>query len=148
MGVKTNIKVKDNLSFVMELKKDRPNRFLKRGDIVSVDFGRNLGTEKSGIRPAIIISNNSLNNHSQNIIVAPMTSISNKYDSEGNLKLLATQVVLSRKFYKNLAYTSIVQLEDMRSIHKDRVTEYIGDLSEYSMEQVERAAMISIGVKV
>ena len=148
MGVKTNIRMGSNLSFVIDTNKEKPSRFLKRGDIVNVDFGRNLGTEKNGIRPAIIISNNSINKHSKNIIVAPMTSISNKYDSNGDLKLLATHVILSRRFYKNLAHTSIVQLEDMRSVDKDRVTSYVGDVSDVTMGEIERAFMIAVGIQV
>ena len=42
----------------------------KRGDVYYVDFGMNIDTRKqSGIRPAVIVSNNKANAHSPVITV-------------------------------------------------------------------------------
>lgn len=47
----------------------------KRGDIYFVDFGQNIDTcKQSGIRPAVIVSNNRANEHSPVITVVPLTS--------------------------------------------------------------------------
>ena len=47
----------------------------KRGDIYSVDFGNNHDSHKqSGIRPAIIVSNNKANANSPVITVVPLSS--------------------------------------------------------------------------
>ena len=47
----------------------------KRGDIYFVDFGQNIDTcKQSGIRPAVIVSNNRANKHYPVITVVPLTS--------------------------------------------------------------------------
>lgn len=111
-------------------------RILKRGDIISIDFGVNVGREKSGIRPAIVLSDATVNERSENIIVAPTTSYFNKMQN-GRVKLLPSQFILSNKFYRQLAITSIVQLEDIRSVSKKRINNFLGDLSDKSLEDMD-----------
>lgn len=111
-------------------------RKLKRGDIVGIDFGVNIGREKSGIRPAVVISDISANMASENVIVAPTTAYVNKMRSDGSVGLLPSQFVLSRKFYRQLGKTSIVQMEDIRSVSKKRITGFFGDLSDRSMDEL------------
>lgn len=108
-------------------------RVLKRGDIVSIDFGVNVGREKSGIRPAIVLSDATTNTRSENIIVAPTTAYINKVYSGERANLLPSQFILSKKFYRQLDKTSIVQLEDIRSVSKKRINNFLGDLSDRSL---------------
>lgn len=111
------------------------NRILKRGDLISIDFGINVGREKSGIRPAVVLSDAVTNERSENIIVAPTTAYSNKI-YEGRVDLLPSQFILSKKFYRQLEKTSIVQLEDIRSVSKKRLNNFLGDLSDRSLEEM------------
>ena len=112
-------------------------RILKRGDIISIDFGINVGREKSGIRPAIVLSDAVTNERSGNIIVAPTTAYINKIRSDGSVDLLPSQFILSNKFYRQLTRTSIVQLEDIRSVSKKRINNFLGDLSDKSLKQMD-----------
>ncbi|WP_207463770.1 type II toxin-antitoxin system PemK/MazF family toxin [Enterococcus mundtii] len=114
-------------------------RFLKQYDIVYCDLGMGVACEKRGMRPCVVLGNNIINRTSTNIIIAPLTKLANKRDLSGNVKLLATHVVLSNKFYKQLPFTSIIQLEDVRSVSKERIAEYVGDLSDRDKELVKEA---------
>lgn len=46
----------------------------KQGDIVYLDFNPTLGHEQKGLRPAVVISNNTFNLYTKMIIVCPITS--------------------------------------------------------------------------
>ena len=72
--------------------------FFPRGAIVTVLFGENIGYEKSGVRPAICISNDTNNKKSGNIAVVPLTDLANKESKP----LLPTQYILYMGKYKYL----------------------------------------------
>lgn len=115
---------------------------LVRGDIVSIDFGVNVGKEKSGIRPAVVLSDIVTNERSENIIVAPTTAYINKINKgQTKARMLRSQFILSRKYYKQLNRTSIVQLEDIRSVSKKRINNFLGTLSEKSLKDMEQCIL-------
>ena len=51
----------------------------KQGDIVVMNFNPQQGYEQSGKRPAIILSNNILNEHSSLVLVCPITNTNKKH---------------------------------------------------------------------
>lgn len=99
-----------------------------KGDIVLVDMGPNTqNTEKSGIRPCVVISNDIMNENSMNMVIAPLTNAEHKkINGTDRYYLLPTNVMIERDGINNLDAKSIVQLEDIRSISKKRVVKYIG----------------------
>lgn len=114
------------------------NRFIKQYDIVEVDLGsKQVGSEKFGKRPCVVLSNNTHNANSDNVIVAPVTKLKNKLE-KGNYVAGKTHIILSKKFYHNLRYTSIIQLEDLRSVSKERLETYIGDLTQKSIGEIKK----------
>lgn len=120
-------------------------RFIKQYDIVEADLGEQVGDEKSGKRPCVVISNNKYNANSNNLVVAPMTKLTNKMKENKNC-VLDTHVILSNKFYHNLRFSSVIQLEDIRSISKERLTNYLGDLTEQSIEQTKKCLRILLNL--
>lgn len=112
---------------------------LERGDVVLVDFNVGaVGTEKRGLRPAVVLSNSMMNRESPNVLLAPMTSAENKQNRHtGKYHLLPTQIYLSNLYYDYLDKASILQLEDMRSGSKTRILKRLGSLSTQSMNDVQ-----------
>ena len=47
---------------------------VRRGELFYTDFGKTVGSEESGIRPAVIIQNDIGNYHSPTTIVSAITS--------------------------------------------------------------------------
>ena len=45
-----------------------------QGDVVYLDFNPTLGHEQKGVRPAVVISNNTFNKFTKMVIVCPITS--------------------------------------------------------------------------
>lgn len=47
---------------------------IKAGDIILINFDPTLGSEQSGVRPAVVVSSNLMHLKSKRIIVCPITS--------------------------------------------------------------------------
>lgn len=110
--------------------KDLTKGTYQKGDMIVVDLGYDgVGNEKNGRRPCVVLSNNSMGKNSNNVIIAPMTNANNKKDSSNHINLLPTHVFMSSKYYRSLDTDSVLQLEDIRSISKQRVVKYVGYVS-------------------
>lgn len=111
-----------------------------KGDIVLVDMGDNAqGAEKTGVRPCVIISNDMMNQNSMNMVVAPLTDAKHKkIKNTDHYYLIATQMLLDPDKTNSLDKKSIIQLEDIRSVSKKRVSRHIGKLSEIDLERVNK----------
>lgn len=114
----------------------------RRGDIYYVDFGENIDTcKQSGIRPAVVVSNNKANEHSPVITVVPLTSKINKK------KFLPTHVYIPFDVSHGLSYESIALAEQVEAIDKTRLISKMGFILDMEiMEEITHAIQIQIGV--
>ena len=51
---------------------------VKYGEIYFYDFGEHEGSIQNGLRPAVVIQDNKLNDHSPTTIIAAITSVTKK----------------------------------------------------------------------
>ena len=102
---------------------------LKRYDIVLVDFGDNMDSEQSGIRPSIIIQNDIGNLYSTTTLVVPLTSQHKSLNQP-------THTLIKKGVEKGLIKDSIVLAECLRQISEKRIKKYLGRISD-STEQNE-----------
>lgn len=113
---------------------------MKRGEIYYADLGRMLGSEQSGVRPVLIVQNNTGNQFSPTVIVAPITSKMMK-------KRLPTHVYLQQNQEQyGLDRPSVVLAEQVRTVDKQRIKWFVGELDEMAMKRVDRALAISFGM--
>lgn len=113
---------------------------MKRGEIYYADLGRMLGSEQSGVRPVLIVQNNTGNQFSPTVIVAPITSKMMK-------KRLPTHVYLQQNQEQyGLDRASVVLAEQVRTVDKQRMKWFVGELDEMAMKRVDRALAISFGM--
>lgn len=110
---------------------------IKRGDIFYADLSPAIGSEQGGIRPVLIVQNNVGNYHSPTVIVAVLTSKSKK-------KLPTHISILSGE--GNITMDSTVLLEQLRTIDKFRLQKYVGSVSDNTMDRVDRAMLVSLGL--
>lgn len=108
---------------------------MKRGQVYYADLRPVIGSEQGGIRPVVIIQNDTGNAHSPTVIIAVMTT-----KQKANLP---THIPLSEKD-KNLDLNSTIMLEQIRTVDKSRLSSYIGDLSRETMNKVDEAIKISL----
>lgn len=113
-------------------------REIQRGDIFFADLSPVKGSEQGGARPVLVIQNDIGNKFSTTVIVAPITSQIKKRDLPTHVQLPVSA---------GLPENSMVLLEQVRTIDKCRVEQYIMSIDESSMAQVNKALEISLGLK-
>ena len=104
---------------------------IKRGEIYYAELNPVIGSEQGGFRPVLIIQNDIGNKYSPTVIIAPITSKQEKNN-------LPTHVFLSN-VNTALPKDSIILLEQIRTIDKSRLRDYIFKLSKKAMRKVNRA---------
>lgn len=107
-----------------------------RGELYYADLEPVIGSEQGGERPVVVIQNNKGNRHSKTVIIAPLTTSAIK-------PTLPTHVEI---YTEGLRRTSIVLLEQIRTIDKQRIGHYIGTVSDIDMRKIEEAVLISFGI--
>ena len=112
---------------------------MKRGEIYYADLRPVIGSEQGGIRPVLIIQNDMGNLHSPTVIVAAITSKLHKAQ-------LPTHVHLNSRSCE-LIKDSVILLEQLRTIDKQRLKGQVCRLDDDLMEKVDAALRISIGLR-
>lgn len=110
---------------------------VQRGEIYYADLSPVVGSEQGGIRPVLILQNNVGNKYSPTIIVAAITT------KVGKLKLPTHVDVASDR---GLEKDSVVLLEQLRTIDKQRIKDKITQLKKDKMAEVDEALKISVGL--
>jgi mRNA interferase MazF len=112
---------------------------IHRGDIYYANLNPVLGSEQGGQRPVLIIQNDIGNTYSPTTIVAAITSKIKRAK-------LPTHIEISSSQYR-LEKDSVILLEQLRTIDKQRLKEKIDHLDDEKMAQVNSAIEISIGLR-
>ena len=110
----------------------------KRGEVWLVSFDPTLGAEIKRTRPALVLQNDVANRASPITIVAAITS-------QFEEPLYPTEVLV-RPPEGGLQSESVVLLNQIRSIDKRRLIHRMGKLKPKTMEQVDRALLLSFGL--
>ena len=110
----------------------------RRGEIYLVNFDPTVGSEIRKTRPALVLQNNIANRHSPITIVA---AISSKSDDA----LYPTEVLIASP-EGGLRVDSVGLLNQIRSIDRQRLTKRLGTVRPATMERIERAMQISLGL--
>ena len=97
------------------------DRTIKRGDMYYADLSPVVGSEQGGVRPVLVIQNNTGNKYSPTIVVAAITSVISKTKLPTHYSIPAVN---------GLETESLVLLEQIRTIDRKRLDEYIGTLND------------------
>lgn len=112
---------------------------VKRGDIYYADLSPVVGSEQGGLRPVLIVQNDVGNKYSPTVIAAAITS------QVGKNRLPTHIDVLADSF--GLAKDSVILLEQIRTIDKQRLKEKMGHLDDNIMKKVNDAIGVSFGLE-
>ena len=111
---------------------------VRRGDIYYADLSPVVGSEQGGMRPVLIIQNDTGNRHSPTVIAAAITSQTGKASLPTHISLAARGCGLTRD--------GVILLEQVRTLDKSRLRERMGRLDEPAMHQVDNAIAVSFGL--
>ena len=113
---------------------------VKRGDIYYADLSPVVGSEQGGVRPVLIIQNDTGNRYSPTVIAAAITS------QTGKAKL-PTHIDLPVDHSCGLSRDSVVLLEQVRTLDKRRLRERAGQIDPDVQRRVDEALEISFGLE-
>ena len=113
------------------------DRKIRRGEIYIADLDPVIGSEQGGERPVLVIQNNVGNTHSPTVIILAITS---RFHKKRNLP---THIPIESS---DLSMSSIALAEQVRTVDKTRLTRYVGRASKESMDAVDQALKVSMGV--
>ncbi|MDO5027549.1 MAG: type II toxin-antitoxin system PemK/MazF family toxin [Tissierellia bacterium] len=111
---------------------------VKRGDVFYADLSPVVGSEQGGVRPVLVIQNDMGNRYSPTIIIAAITSQTNKTK-------IPTHVKVEPGI--GLPKNSVVLLEQVRTIDKKRLRDKVGTFDEKAMIHIDESLKISVGLK-
>jgi mRNA interferase MazF len=112
---------------------------VKRGDMYYADLSPVVGSEQGGVRPVLIIQNDTGNKYSPTVIAAAITS------QLGKNKLPTHIEINSEEF--GLKADSVILTEQIRTIDKSRLKEKIGHIEDTgTMNKINSALGVSFGL--
>ncbi|BBI31867.1 type II toxin-antitoxin system PemK/MazF family toxin [Cohnella abietis] len=111
---------------------------VKRGDVFYADLSPVVGSEQGGVRPVLVIQNDIGNRFSPTVIIAAITAQIQKAK-------LPTHVEIEAKNH-GMERDSVILLEQIRTIDKQRLTDKITHLDDETMRKVDEALQISVGL--
>lgn len=113
-------------------------RMLLRGDLFYANLNPVIGSEQGGVRPVLVVQNDVGNKFSPTLLVAAVTGSHPK-------KNLPTHIRVDTRgngLYKD----SIILLEQVRTVDRKRILQYIGHLDDKTMREVDNALRVSFGL--
>ena len=113
-------------------------QIIKRGQIYQANLGIQKGSIQSGTRPVIIISNDINNKFSPTVNVLPVTS-----RTKSNIP-----VHVHVGITEGLPQPSTILTEQMVTINKQQLVEYVGKCNLVKMLEIERAVLVQSGIDV
>lgn len=111
---------------------------VKRGDIYYADLSPVVGSEQGGVRPVLIVQNDVGNKYSPTVIAAAITSQQDKSKLPTHISVNGNTCGLSKD--------SVVLLEQVRTLDKQRLKERMGNLSSTDMNKINKALYVSFGL--
>lgn len=111
---------------------------VKRGEMYMANLSPVIGSEQGGERPVLILQNDRANQSSPTTVI---TAITSRIDKK---PYLPTHI---RLHSPDLPTDSMALLEQIQTIDKQRLGNYIGTLDDRDMKQVERGLLASVGMR-
>lgn len=109
---------------------------IRRGDIFYANLEPVVGSEQGGVRPVVVIQNNTGNQFSSTVIVASITA-------RKKVRMPTHVQVYGIAFLKQ---DSVVLLEQIRTIDRKRFLKYIGRITPMTQRKIDKALAISVGI--
>ena len=112
---------------------------VRRGDIYYADLSPVVGSEQGGVRPVLIVQNDTGNRHSPTVIAAAITSQTGKARLPTHISVAPLSCGLPKE--------SVILLEQVRTLDKRRLREKMGRLAEAAMRRGDTAIAVSFGLQ-
>lgn len=110
---------------------------VRRGEIWLLDFGEPIGREQAGHRPAVVVSDDGMNDGPSGlVIVVPVTS---------TRRALPSHIELDHPM-SGLDDVSYAKCEDIKSVSEQRLVTPLGAAPEHAMFAIERVLRLLLAI--
>ena len=109
---------------------------IRRGDVYYADLSPVVGSEQGGVRPVVVVQNDKGNKYSKTVIVAPISKKMSKPP-------IPTHVIFSDA---SLSYVSMILCEQLRTIDKKRLGQWICTLDGKTIDKINQAIRVSLNI--
>ncbi|WP_233554159.1 MULTISPECIES: type II toxin-antitoxin system PemK/MazF family toxin [Erysipelotrichaceae] len=109
---------------------------VRRGDVYYADLSPFVGSEQGGVRPVVVVQNDKGNKYSKTIIIAPISKKMSKPP-------IPTHVIFSDS---SLSYVSMILCEQLRTIDKKRLGQWICTLDDKTIDKIDQAIRVSLNI--
>lgn len=114
---------------------------VRRWDVFRADLAHSIGSEQSGERPVLIISNDAFNAAMSTVTVLPLTKLEGKRRKPYSFEVVLPPGTVGKRV------TSIVMPHQVRTISKLRLLESLGRVEDQSLrEQIEDRLLEHLGI--
>jgi mRNA-degrading endonuclease toxin of MazEF toxin-antitoxin module len=111
---------------------ERSRKMLYRGDVVWVSDSKGTGSEQRGERPALIVSNDTANEHAPIVTVVWLTT-QEKKPLPTHCEVKGTE-------------KSTALCENITTVSKERIGDFIRSATDAEMQEVDRCIMVALGL--
>ena len=111
---------------------------IRRGDMYYANLNPVIGGEEGDFRPVLVVQGNTVDKYSNTVVIVPITLNLRR-------KKLPTHVQLP--YYYGLEADSIALVEQIRSVDRSRLTEYIGRVGGKVQDDVDIALASCVGIE-
>lgn len=111
---------------------------VQRGEVYFADLSPVVGSEQGGVRPVLVVQNDIGNKFSPTVIVAAITAQIQKAKLPTHVEIEAEPHGFERK--------SVILLEQIRTLDKQRLTDKITELDASKMAEIDHALEVSLGL--
>ena len=112
---------------------------IKRGDLYYADLRPIIGSEQGRVRPVLIIQKDVGNHFSPTVIAAAITGHTKRDRQPTHVRINHSTC--------GLFQNSTVLLEQIRTLDKSRLSEYMGRVDDEKMREVDTALGVSVGLQ-
>ena len=112
---------------------------IDQGDIFWINFSPSKGSEPKGMRPALIIQRDSINQSHINTVIAIAITSNLKYANiPGNVRLYKGEA--------NIPKSSVINITQIKTIDKNYLIEKIGKISNEKLNEVKEGLRLILDV--
>ena len=118
----------------------RANLVAENPDALYADMEPHIGSEQGGKRPVVVLQNNIGNRHSPTLIVATVTTRTEKKKNQPTHVLVDSNPAFEEP--------SMILLEQISTIDKSRIERFMGYASKAEMLRIDMSLLVSLALNV
>lgn len=116
---------------------------VSKGEVFNCVVGENLGHEQCDTRPVVVVSSTFINCRTSTVLIAPLSTnvVKKRIIKNGRERYVpkfSTQVLLKPKQYNFLSDESVVKLDQLKTVSKDRLLTKLGNLEDNTIKFIDK----------